>query len=496
MIKKMTNYRCDLLPTAINQGKNDQILQLLQTWRKSASLIGKEHWSSFYREGKINKWYDSSSKSAEFLGIGFGQMVNSQVLGILSSWLSNRQTDFKNIVQKSTPSNEQKHMLHIINRMKAWHKKEFILKDGNIISPEIMKLARKIFAQLCKRHRQPNLKNINMVIDQRGIKLTNAKSSKKFHLWARLSTLTKGKPIWIPLLSYEYFESREGERALSMQINATFDGEFKIGFLTNVTDALAQSRAEYVPEVESIALDLGLRNLFATDMGDLLGRDWMDKLLKMDARLTKYAVHRQKMGFKKIKNGKYRNYVQKMRGYISSEVNRILNHLVKTYKPAEIIVEHLNFQNPNLSKRMNRLLSWFGKSAIQQKLKDLNEKYGIEITECNSAYTSQECSCCGYVDKRNLQKQAAFACLWCGSTLHADVNAARVIKARRSVPELMNVWLHRNAILNRLTSQHIQRYTRFRVKPTDSRKSNSYFKKLISEVTLIGGSGFATASYE
>jgi putative transposase len=145
---------------------------------------------------------------------------------------------------------------------------------------------------------------------------------------------------------------------------------------------------------------------------------------------------------------------------------------------------------------MNRLLSWFGKGAIQQKLKDLNEKYGIEITECNSAYTSQECSCCGYVDKKNRSKQEVFSCLWCGSTLHADVNAARVIKARRSVPELMHPWLHRYAILNRLTRQHLQRYNRLRAAPADPRKSNSYFKKLISEVTLIGGSDFSTTSYK
>jgi putative transposase len=332
----------------MNQGKNEQVLQLLQNWRKSAASIGKEHWNSFYKEGKMESFYRGDS-SAEFLGLAHRQMVNSQVFGIFSSWLSNRQNDFKNIVQKSTLPQETKHMLHIINKMKAWHKKEVILKDGSIISSEIMKLSRKIFAQICKRHRKPNLRNINMVIDQRRIKLSNAKSSKKFHLWARLSTLTKGKPIWIPLISYEYFERRAGKRALSMQINETFDGEFKIGILTDVTDALAQSRAEYVQEVESIALDLGLRNLFATDKGDLLGREWMDKLLKTDARLTKYAAYRQRIGLKKIKSKKYKKYVQQMQGYISSEVNRILNHLVGTQKPAEIIIEHLNFQNQNLS---------------------------------------------------------------------------------------------------------------------------------------------------
>ena len=48
----------------------------------------------------------------------------------------------------------------------------------------------------------------------------------------------------------------------------------------------------------------------------------------------------------------------------------------------------------------------------------------------DAAYTSQQCSHCGHVDKRNRPDQATFSCTLCGFAEHADVNAARNIASR------------------------------------------------------------------
>ncbi|MEO3791263.1 zinc ribbon domain-containing protein [Nonomuraea sp. B10E15] len=49
------------------------------------------------------------------------------------------------------------------------------------------------------------------------------------------------------------------------------------------------------------------------------------------------------------------------------------------------------------------------------------------------AYTSQECSACGHVDKANRPDQATFSCTSCGFAEHADVNAAGVVSSRGEI---------------------------------------------------------------
>ena len=110
---------------------------------------------------------------------------------------------------------------------------------------------------------------------------------------------------------------------------------------------------------------------------------------------------------------------------MKNEINRVLNRIVKIHMPAEIVVERLNFQNAGLSKRMNRLISRFGKAAVTAKLKSLDEMHGIAITETNPAYSSQECSVCGYMDRTNRKSQSEFECKCCNTGIHADVNGAR-----------------------------------------------------------------------
>ncbi len=55
---------------------------------------------------------------------------------------------------------------------------------------------------------------------------------------------------------------------------------------------------------------------------------------------------------------------------------------------------------------------------------------GVAFVEVDPAYTSQTCSACGWVDKRNRRSQSEFECGRCGFVGHADHNAAIVIAAR------------------------------------------------------------------
>ena len=53
-----------------------------------------------------------------------------------------------------------------------------------------------------------------------------------------------------------------------------------------------------------------------------------------------------------------------------------------------------------------------------------------DLISVNPAYTSQQCSHCGHVDKHNRESQAVFVCQSCGMHMNADVNAAINIRER------------------------------------------------------------------
>lgn len=479
----MSMIRCDLLPHAMNSSKERAVRSLLAAWRKAAVAVGKEQWRLFFETGRLNKQTLDKSLTG-LVGAARLQMVRYQVVGALKSFIANRANDFADMVQKSGLPADTKRLLHGLNRREAWFKREAVMIDGAEVPEDIRRLARSIMRHVLAYHRKPDLSRIGMVIDQRAATLAEAKSAKEFPLWLRLSTLDKGQRIDIPLRSYPYFQARQGKRALTIQVNQDRDsGTLLVGVITDITEACATAKANYAPLRDSMSLDFGLATLLATNEGDLLGRGWLEKLRRYDSRIAKIAQHRQRSGDKPRTSARYRAAVADLRGFVKTEIGRILNRLIALKKPAHLVVERLDFRVPGLSKRLNRILQNCGRSVFRAKLRDIEERLGVTSEEVNPAYTSQTCSCCGYVDTRNRRDQKAFTCLWCGSTMHADVNAARNIGARRSRP-IGSVWQAKAAILrdlvNAFTERNpaLRRGTGQRGLPADPRLSNPYFRDL------------------
>jgi len=63
-------------------------------------------------------------------------------------------------------------------------------------------------------------------------------------------------------------------------------------------------------------------------------------------------------------------------------------------------------------------------------------KRGVTATRVKSAYSSQECSVCHFVERANRPDQQTFCCQVCGYQVHADVNAATNIEHRWGDDEL------------------------------------------------------------
>ena len=76
-----------------------------------------------------------------------------------------------------------------------------------------------------------------------------------------------------------------------------------------------------------------------------------------------------------------------------------------------------------------------------------------------------------------------FGCRWCGHKLHADVNAARNLVARRSGSKTDSK-RHKHEILNVSVRRFLERFNRPRGGATDPTLSNPYFKEWKAKVTL------------
>jgi putative transposase len=320
---------------------------------------------------------------------------------------------------------------------------------------------------------------MNMALDSKVALISGKRpgEAKTFNYWIRLSSTEKGHPSYIPLSTNDHYENIPGRRRNFCQINVSDDNELYVLLIKDVSREL-----DYVPQTPKVALDIGLSTLFVTDKGDLIGRNFFGALKQYDSVINELAANRQRQELK-VKSRRYNNLIGDIREFTKNEINRALNRVVDLYKPAELVVEKLDFRNPDLSRRINRLISWFGKSAVKKKLHCLAEKYGIEITRVNPAYTSQMCSACGYVDRGNRTSQAEFKCKCCNSGIHADVNAGRNHLARSS-DKVIDVYKSKETVLRILTVRFLssaERIPRLYSRAKDLLPWNPYFKEALAQ---------------
>lgn len=411
-----------------------------------------------------------------------------------------------------------------------------------VITPDIMHLAKVLIRRSLSLHNRPHFRNFQPQIDARASFVQHAHTAKHPD-WLMLSMGTGKARLALPLQIHAAFEERNQNAGLyqvlskgaqaprqghglafledmrkmearaarvpnphpsrhkvpnTVRLLLSEDGQsLRIGLVSDMGPAFEHQSSTYCPASpdKTLCLDLGLKTLFATDCGELHGRNWMERLTVLDERITGIARHRQRLGLKLSDSVRYQKTIQQLRGFIQTEINRVLNHLVERKKPARIVMEALSFQNSNLSKRLNRLLSNFGKGVITRKLVELEARYGI-VTELRpAAYTSQQCHQCGYVDKENRKTQSAFHCRFCGLQQQADIQAARTLRDRRSVAVHGDVGARsgRGHLLVGLVRQFNERYTRSHGGSSDPRFTNPYYRDWSMLVRSSGSGPPATA---
>ena len=111
---------------------------------------------------------------------------------------------------------------------------------------------------------------------------------------------------------------------------------------------------------------------------------------------------------------------------------------------AMIVIEDLQIRNMSKSSKgtsekhgknvkaksgLNKSILDQGWFEFRRQLEYKQSWRGGFVVAIPPQYTSQRCSCCGYVSRNNRQTQAKFECVECGHSENADINAARNILA-------------------------------------------------------------------
>lgn len=420
MTESMVRSYC--LPTTANIGKLKAVAEILPVWQEALENIQRATIRRLLDGNRDLSWGNTKALP-KYLSQRQWKSVVNQVNGNMRSWRELAKIAFRKYVTNSSLSEEQKIVLYQINIRSAWWSKE--TQIGKLVVCERdLRLARQIIRRVLQRECPfPRLSKVRtMCMDGPIAQVEEGRNSKEY--WVCISTLEKGKPVRIPLNTHAYFNADPGKLSNFCQVNVQ-DG------IPTFTLIKSKPCVPLRENGEILGMDWGLSSLFATSNGDLLGRKLYPWLLRIDAQLTELTKQLQRNGIKPNSSKRYRRFQSRIRGYVKNEVGRVLNRLSeKDLK--EICVEDLDFRGKGLSKRLNRIVSRAGRSSIKSKLKSIQEEKGILITSINPAYTSQECSGCGYVEKTNRKSQSQFKCRFCGKSLHADVNAARVIILRRS----------------------------------------------------------------
>jgi len=170
-----------------------------------------------------------------------------------------------------------------------------------------------------------------------------------------------------------------------------------------------------------LGVDIGENNLAATSSGKLYGgkelRDKRDRYLHQRSRLQSNGSRASKRKLKII-SGREQRHVK----HINHEVSKSIIQEAMKCNVSEIRMEDLTNIRANIKggKRIKTRLHRWAFRQLQDFTKYKAEGVGMKVMFVNPAYTSQTCSVCGGIGKR---EKYSFSCL-CGTKRHSDVNAA------------------------------------------------------------------------
>lgn len=191
-----------------------------------------------------------------------------------------------------------------------------------------------------------------------------------------------------------------------------------------------------VPDPEEIGVgdvlgvDFGVVNIaFDSDGNSHTGAS----VEKVRSKLARRKAGLQRRGTKAAKR-----CLKKLAGkeaHFRKHTNHVISKVLVTEAQRScraIGLEELTHMRRRIKARRSqraRLHSW-SFAQLRQFVEYKSRRVGVPVIKIDPRHTSQACSRCGVIDKKNRPNQATFSCQHCGHQDAADFNAARNIALR------------------------------------------------------------------
>ena len=441
--KRKSAVRAVRLEHGANPGKVQELVDLLPVWRAALTACQRDKIQDLKGGGRLRRFTRDEWElfQPDRFGLSTRQMksVENQIDQALAAWQATAVLEGRRLIGQDRAAglltDEEAHAMYSLNLSKKWWSTD----EGRALAKRIL-----------KSHPWPTFGATRTMIFDDIISPIEESKSAEHPTWWRPRVLDGGI-LDIPVHPSPYFNSRmaEGRQGAVTQVIITDDNEVALRRVVHLEGAAPRTEGAVV------GLDWGLGALFATSEGQLLGRNLYEWLRGVDLELTSLGAALQRQGKRPGSSKRYRKLTRRVAEHVRNEVGRVLNRLADR-DIRELVVESLDFRGGGLSRTLNRIVSRAGRGAVRAKLADLRELAGITVTEVNPAYTSQTCSGCGFTHKTN-RSGTRFRCRHCGKTSHADVNAARNIRSRRSWSAAQQ-YRHKGTILGDLDQAFTARW--------------------------------------
>lgn len=244
---------------------------------------------------------------------------------------------------------------------------------------------------------KPNINLVQPELDSRFVKI-DLNNSTKFDGWLILSSLGNKLKIIIPFKKTRHFNKmlecgklKDGVRISKEDITLMFD----------------LPEPNKIENGNIIGIDIGQKTTLTCSDGQTVESDKHGHTYQS---ICKKLARKKKGSRNSIQAEKHRS------NYINWSINQLNLDGIK-----KVNLENIKYLRRG--KKSSRLMSHWNYAELFDKLESKLNDAGVQINKVSPTYTSQRCSACGWVRKRN-RKGKQFKCDKCSFEIDADLNGS------------------------------------------------------------------------